>query len=650
VTTQPTDTDPAPQPAAVQDSNARQALRALELLALEHAAAKVITTLLRPRLVAVQRSATRAWIGAFGSLDNPGDPIRTAAIAAQIRGELSQINVSASAQLADYAQRALTLGVRQAVNEVDTPRAAGALQKSGGALPVHTSTMTADSIGATVDVPTARIVAGLNQGIAAAVGDAETAVGKISGDSFAELDAALGKAHRAIPKAASAVVTAINGAANAGKRAVAEVLGVELLWLAEPDACVSCQGFAGHTTPAAQPFDTKLASTFTDKPSIWPPGPVEQPPLHPNCLPGDALVLPAGRVTGATARIYDGELVEIRTLNHKVFTATPNHPVLTDRGWIPVGLVDQGSYVVGTMGGKGVLLGDKHNQNMPSRIQDVAEAFLGAREVSARKMPVTAEDFHGDGLGSEVAVVGTYRNLGGRLDASLRQERREVLLQGADVRRGPLVLLSPSQQGPGAYGATSDGGVSRFGQPAPFLGAGLSHSQIHAGTSVASFDASFAEDSTYGPAADAVGFGDRLLAHSGLVQLDQVIEVRRYPFIGHVYNLETTEGWYIGNGIVSHNCRCELVPWLGTQPGVSSPSLPEALQREARRAILKGWSLPSESGAERIRAARKVLARNPAAPASVKAYARRAVNAGHFPTRDVPHYTPPVRKTTKTKH
>jgi hypothetical protein len=93
------------------------------------------------------------------------------------------------------------------------------------------------------------------------------------------------------------------------------------------------------------------------------------------------------------------------------------------------------------------------------------------------------------------------------------------------------------------------------------------------------------------------------------------------------------------------SCRCECVVWLGVAPGATGPSLPEALQREAQRSILKGWSLPSESGAERIRAARKALARNPAAPASVKAYSRRAVTAGRFPTRTVPHYSRPAAKT-----
>lgn len=353
MTTQTAETAPPPQPAAVQASNAQQALRAAELLALEQAAVHAVTWPLRARLVAVQRAAMKAWIKSFGSLNAPGDPIRAAVVAAEVRRLLADITISPAAALDGYTQQALALGVAQAA------RMTG----------MHA---TVDSIGAAVDAPTARIVAALDQTVTAALADAETAVGQISGEAFSQVDAALSKARRAIPKAAAATVTAVNGAGNAGKSAVAQAIGADLLWLAEPDCCTTCAGFAGRLAPAGQPFDIRLASTFTDSPHLWPPGPVEQPPAHPHC-------------------------------------------------------------------------------------------------------------------------------------------------------------------------------------------------------------------------------------------------------------------------------RCELVPWLGVEPGATGPSLPEALQREARRAILKGWSLPSESNAERIRAARKLLARHPAAPKTVLAYSRRAVAAGQFPNRNVPHHTPRPR-------
>lgn len=71
-------------------------------------------------------------------------------------------------------------------------------------------------------------------------------------------------------------------------------------------------------------------------------------------------------------------------------------------------------------------------------------------------------------------------------------------------------------------------------------------------------------------------------------------------------------------------CRCEVAPY-------DDPAVPRALRRESIRSVLRGFSLPSESEAARVRAAAAMLQRRPNAPASVLAYARRAVERGKFP-------------------
>jgi hypothetical protein len=72
------------------------------------------------------------------------------------------------------------------------------------------------------------------------------------------------------------------------------------------------------------------------------------------------------------------------------------------------------------------------------------------------------------------------------------------------------------------------------------------------------------------------------------------------------------------------NCRCELEEYV-------DEAVPRALKREGVRSVLRGFSLPSESEAARLRAAKELLRKKPAAPASVIAYAQRAVRAGKFP-------------------
>lgn len=62
-----------------------------------------------------------------------------------------------------------------------------------------------------------------------------------------------------------------------------------------------------------------------------------------------------------------------------------------------------------------------------------------------------------------------------------------------------------------------------------------------------------------------------------------------------------------------------------------------AMEREAERSIMRGFSLPSESNSARIRATRTLLNRGSSLPASVQAYGRKSINKGEYPRgRDVP--------------
>lgn len=74
------------------------------------------------------------------------------------------------------------------------------------------------------------------------------------------------------------------------------------------------------------------------------------------------------------------------------------------------------------------------------------------------------------------------------------------------------------------------------------------------------------------------------------------------------------------------NCRCRLIPWDG------GDETPEALKREAERSVARGWSLPTESNAARLRALDRLLqSPNLRLPPSVVRRARRALQERNFP-------------------
>ena len=89
------------------------------------------------------------------------------------------------------------------------------------------------------------------------------------------------------------------------------------------------------------------------------------------------------------------------------------------------------------------------------------------------------------------------------------------------------------------------------------------------------------------------------------------------------------------------HCRCRPVPWDPAWAREGEVSLPEAVSREAQRSIARGFSLPSESNAARIRALKELLSGNPKLPKTVLERARRDLKNGEFARgRSVPTSNP----------
>lgn len=84
------------------------------------------------------------------------------------------------------------------------------------------------------------------------------------------------------------------------------------------------------------------------------------------------------------------------------------------------------------------------------------------------------------------------------------------------------------------------------------------------------------------------------------------------------------------------NCRCRITAWDDAWEQEGVPTFPDVLRREARRSLARGWSLPTESGAARIRAARELLRTGAGLPKSVEEFAALAVRAGGFTDRTFP--------------
>ena len=100
-------------------------------------------------------------------------------------------------------------------------------------------------------------------------------------------------------------------------------------------------------------------------------------------------------------------------------------------------------------------------------------------------------------------------------------------------------------------------------------------------------------------------------------------------------------GWAVRRGRVPGpplhpRCRCQLSVWSADWHDRREIPLPDALAREARRSVVLGFALPSESEPARRRAADELLDAGTGLPRTVVERARRRVRArGRF-TRPVP--------------
>jgi len=321
------------------------------------------------------------------------------------------------------------------------------------------------------------------------------------------------------------------------------------------------------------------------------------PPLGFRCfLPGTRI---EGAVKAGIRRWHSGKAVEVVMASGSRLSVTPDHPILTRRGWVMAEHVRVGDHALRH---RGVVTGNldvfSGDDNAPPRADDLFQALslhaLGVAEPVAFKFndqsavgqgeidivfadPKLAQECVAK-VGSENVLVGTALgadNALGRLGAVQNGVRETYAGHAGQARH--LGLADPDFSGDAGHRPVSGGGGDaepRFNigvtvtadlprPPALPLHAtrrlfdGLPLDLFRLATTTQD-DALFAELAANHCAADAGLFGELLDAHSSAVLLDEVVEVRQFDFAGHVYDFQTEEGVVSADGVIVHNCRCSV--------------------------------------------------------------------------------------------
>jgi len=315
-------------------------------------------------------------------------------------------------------------------------------------------------------------------------------------------------------------------------------------WVAVPGACEICGELDGQEAPVGGAYESTE-------------GPVESPPAHPNCLPGDAAVLASG-VSASSKRWYDGDLVILTTALGNKLACTPNHPILTMSGWKAAHLLNVGDDVISYIGGESVPSSwFGHNQkNMPVVRDKISNLAKKLGLTSSVPVPGTSKDFHGDGNDADVTIIRTKSLLWSNFKSSLFKHfgklkffsRRMSEMLFACKRSFKFLFMSSR--------LASNGIMSSLCSLQPFAFAQALHvdsTGFALPSNANSFDF---EKSPNNIPADAPDFSQRLLASSSDIVADNVINVDVQRFSGHVYNLQCLSGYYISQNIISHNCAC----------------------------------------------------------------------------------------------
>jgi hypothetical protein len=309
----------------------------------------------------------------------------------------------------------------------------------------------------------------------------------------------------------------------------------------------------GQTVPWGQPFYDPSISAYVQIPGRG----------TYNCFPGDTPIEGAVRV--ALRSRYDGPMVRVRTRRGHVLTCTPNHPVLTTRGFVPARAIAQGDQVVSKsdLAERAAPSALPDDEQVPATVEQVFQS-LAAQRVPLRER-LSRDDLHGDAkrTDSYVEIV--------RADGRLLDDRETHSLERYGHRRGDWPFKRSQESAAALVGDRFSGefdggcraapsrGVRGRHLPTHRSGVGSEHrplSALRIGPA-AHWDIAFSEAAKQDVSRAPGLIGELLEAASGYVSLDEVVDVGQIESLhGWVYDVETESGVSVAAGIVVSNCRC----------------------------------------------------------------------------------------------
>ena len=371
--------------------------------------------------------------------------------------------------------------------------------------------------------------------------------------------------------------TAMTGAQNAGrvdgyKRAQDMGIELEQQWIATLD------NRTRHSHRQLDGETVEVGGTFSNGCKF--PGDPDGPASEIwNCFVGETKIASDSEIVRSYKHKYTGDLIVIKSAGGVEFTCTPNHPILTPRGWVSANALNKGDNILVTFVGEFDVswVDPDINHILPS--MKAFHKFMNG--FSAERASGLSVDFHGDRATANVEIISKKRLL-----------RRDIKPCGSHASnkvgfKDSCSLIFCKRHFVASLRRIY---IAAFGlmcgacKPLALFRGRLRHAKVHRLGSVAGTDfgvSQYAIDNL--PAATMIR-RELLNGLSGHVFVDNITSADTITGCTHVYNLQTENGYYFvnesiaqsgrkSNGImaIAKNCRCTLIANLkGFERDISS--------------------------------------------------------------------------------
>ena len=282
-----------------------------------------------------------------------------------------------------------------------------------------------------------------------------------------------------------------------------------------------------------------------------------------NCFIGDTQVAVDSDILRGYRHPYDGEVISIETATGVKFTCTPNHPILTPRGWVKVNALNDGEDLLVAN------IGDKHFSRRNPYVNHVFARFDTLfkllEKLSSQRTCNLSVDFHGDVSDTNVEIVTKKGFLRNDRNTVFGKKINEILLK---CTNSAVFSDSTFMKHFGSICLTTLCNISRLDQALAFFLRGLGHSQVHGLGTVTGRYTLFPKSLANSSSVNIKAFSELINRKSRVVKIDKIINIEIKSFHGYVYNLQTDDNYYFVNNSLSHNgyfaiahnCRCDMRP------------------------------------------------------------------------------------------